>query len=213
MSGSAWRSALARIVTVCLRWSKTTSASESISAMSGSPRGSNRARRGIAQRLDRAHEVVAEEADRAAGERRRVVDRRLVEARDVLRRERVGVAAVGERPAQHRAGTKADERPAPDALTLVGGLEQERRLSRRQLAQLQEGRHRCLAVLDEAVAQRDQVVRAREDARLLQARLHGRAGPPARSRVIPVRASGPGAHRIAGHRARSDGHRAPAQRP
>ena len=34
------RSALARIVTVCLRWSNTTSASESISAMSGSPSGS-----------------------------------------------------------------------------------------------------------------------------------------------------------------------------
>ncbi len=36
----ASRSALARIVTVCLRWSKMTSASESISAMSGSPSGS-----------------------------------------------------------------------------------------------------------------------------------------------------------------------------
>ena len=67
--GLGVRSALARIVTVCLRWSKTTSASDSISAMSGSPSGSGS---GLAQRLDGAHEVIAEEADRAAGERRRV---------------------------------------------------------------------------------------------------------------------------------------------
>ena len=44
---------------MCLRWSKTTSTSESISAMSGSPSGSGL---GGAKRLDGAHEVVAEEA-------------------------------------------------------------------------------------------------------------------------------------------------------
>ena len=126
--------------------------------MSGSPSGSGL---GVAERLDRAHEVVAEEAHRAAGERRRVGHRRLVEAGDALGRERVGIAAVGQRPAQHRARAEADERPAPDALALLGGLEQERRLAGRERAQLQERRDRRLAVLDEAVAQRDQVVRAR----------------------------------------------------
>ena len=66
-----------------------TSASESISAMSGRPSGSGFGR---AQRLDGAHEVVAEEADRAARERRRVAHRRLAEAPDVRRGERVGIS-------------------------------------------------------------------------------------------------------------------------
>ena len=124
--------------------------------MSGSPSGSGS---GVAERLDRAHEVVAEEAHGAAGERRaRRPHRRLAEAGDVLGGERVGITAVAERPAQHRARAKADERLAPDALALLGGLEQERRLAGRERAQLQEGRHGRLAVLDEAVAQRDQVV-------------------------------------------------------
>ena len=107
---------------------------------------------GVAERLHGAHEVIAEEAHRAAGERRRVGHRRLAEAGDVLGRERVRIAAVAERPAQHRARAKADERPAPHPLTLLGGLEQERGLARRERAQLQERRHRRLAILDEACA-------------------------------------------------------------
>ena len=51
---------------MCLRWSKATITSESISAMSGSPSGSGL---GSREALDGAHAVVAEEADRAAGER------------------------------------------------------------------------------------------------------------------------------------------------
>ena len=82
---------------------------------------------GSGSALDGAHAVVAEEADRAARERGRLRRRRLAVARDLGRRERVGVAAVGERPAQHAARLVADERPAPDALALLGRLEQERR--------------------------------------------------------------------------------------
>ena len=98
-------------------------------------------RRGWARRacLDRAHEVVAEVADRAAGERRqRRATAPGVNARDLLGRERVGVAAVAQRPAQHLARAHADERVAPDALALLGRLEQERRELRVAAAQLQE---------------------------------------------------------------------------
>ncbi len=149
----------------------------------------------LAERLDGAHEVIAEEADGATGERRAVLDRRLLEARDVLRGERIRVAAVGERPAEHGARAKADERPAPDALALICGLEQKRGLARRQRAQLQERRDGRLAILDEAVAQRDQVVRAGKRLSLLEARLDADAGA-----LLERRAGG----------ARSDGHRAPA---
>ena len=47
----------------------------------------------------------------------------------------------------------------PDALALVGGLEQEGGLV---AAELQEGRDRRLAVVDERLAQRDERVHARE---------------------------------------------------
>ena len=125
---------------------------------------------GLREALDRAHAVVAEEADRAARERnpaRPAVDRRLAVARDLALGELVGVAAVGEAPAHDVARLVADERPAADALALLGGLEQERRAG---AAQLQERGDRRLAVLDEGVADRDQVVLAGERARLLDAR-------------------------------------------
>ncbi len=75
---------------------------------------------GLAEGLDGAHEVVAEVADRAAGERTEVGQRELAVARDRGGRERIRVTAVGERPAQRRAGCDADEGVASDALSLVG---------------------------------------------------------------------------------------------
>ena len=83
----------------------------------------------LAERLDGAHEVVGEHADRAAGERRQVRERRGVEAVELRGGERVRVAGIAERPAQHLARAEADERVAPDA-ALVGRLEQERRVRR-----------------------------------------------------------------------------------
>ena len=103
------------------------------------------------QPLDGAHAVVAEEADRAAGERDRLVGRRLPEAPDLVRGERVRVAAVGQRPAHDLARLVADERPAADALALLGRLEQERRSG---AAELEEGGDRRLGVLDEASRRR-----------------------------------------------------------
>ena len=108
-----------------------------------------------AERLDGAHAVVAEEADRAAGERRQAGDRRLAVALDLGGRERVGVAAVGERPAHDAARPVADERPAPDALALLGGLEQEGGPGAAQLEERGDGR---LAVLEVGLADRDEVV-------------------------------------------------------
>jgi hypothetical protein len=108
---------------------------------------------GVAQRLDRAHEVVGEEAHRAAGERRRLGERRLAEGGDLRGGQRVGVAVVAQRPAHDLARPHADEAEAPDALALLGGLEQEGGELRIAPAQLQEGAHRRLEVVDEAVAQ------------------------------------------------------------
>ncbi len=82
---------------------------------------------GLREALDRAHAVVAEEADRAARKRREAVDLRLAVARDLALGELVGVAAVGQAPAHDAARLVADERPAADALALLGGLEQEGR--------------------------------------------------------------------------------------
>jgi hypothetical protein len=125
----------------------------------------------VRQPLDGAHAVVAEEPHRAAGEGDRLLDRRLAVLGDLGRGQRVGVAAVGQRPAQHLARLVADERPAADALALLGRLEQERGPG---AAQLQERADRGLAVLDEGLADRDEVVRGLSDA--------GQAGPPRRRR-------------------------------
>src|SRR6185436_16994310 len=99
--------------------------------------------------------VVAEEADGAARERDRLLGGRLAEAGDLGRRERVRVAAVGQVPADDAARLVADERPAADALALLGRLEQERRAGP---AQLQERADRRLGVLDEGLADRDEGV-------------------------------------------------------
>ena len=133
-----------------------------------------RIRRGIAEGLHGADEVIAEESDGAADEGRRVLASAPDWCGQALRSDRVRVASVGERPAEHRARAEPDERPAPHALALVGGLEQERRLAGRELAELQERRHRRLAVLDEGVCDRDQVVLACQLAGLLERRLDAR---------------------------------------
>jgi hypothetical protein len=130
---------------------------------------------GRAQRLDGAHAVVPEEAHRAARERRQggvVAQRRLAMPRDLGGGALVGVAAFGQRPAQHPARLVADERPAPDPLPLLGRLEQE---GGPGPAQLEEGRHRRLAVLHEGLAHRHEVVRARQRADLVERRV-GRGG-------------------------------------
>ena len=120
------RTTFTMIVSVCRRWSKTTRMSLSMSARSGSPSASGF---GLAERLDGAHEVVAEEADRAARERRHVGQRRLRVALDLRLGDRVRIAAVAQRPAQHLARAHADERVAAHALALLGRFEQERRAS------------------------------------------------------------------------------------
>ena len=139
---------------------------------------------GVAERLDGAHEVVAEEADGAAREGRGVGERRLAEGADLGRGQRVGVAAVAQRPAHDLARAHADEAEAPDALALLGGLEQEGGELRVAPAQLEERADRCLEVVDEAVAQRDEVVLAGQLAHLVQRRLDGQLGgrvrPPSR---------------------------------
>ena len=117
---------------MCLRWSKATSASVSISAMSGS---AERIGVRLAERLDRAHEVVAEVADRAAGERRRV--RAAAPGRSARPRSAASAYGSPASPSDQRStarGPEADERPAPDALALVGRLEQERRVPGRRAA-------------------------------------------------------------------------------
>jgi hypothetical protein len=103
----------------------------------------------------------------ASRERRQAGDRRLAVLGDGLAGERVGVSPVFEAPAQHAARAPADERPATTFWPCSGGLEQERGAV---AAQLQEGGDRRLAVLDEAVADRDQVVGSRQRARLLERR-------------------------------------------
>ena len=131
---------------------------------------------GVAQRLDGAHEVVAEEADGAAREGRRVGERRLAEGADLGSGQRVGVAAIAQRPAHDLARAHADEAEAPDALALLGGLEQEGGELRIAPAQLEERAHRRLEVVDEAVAQGDEVVLAGQLAHLVERRLHGQRG-------------------------------------
>ena len=140
----------------------------------------------LRQALDGPHAVEAEEAHSAARERRQAGDLRLPHGRDRVMRERVRVSPVLQAPAQHLLRAPADERPATDLLALLGGLEQERRAV---AAQLQERRHRRLAVLDEAVRDRDQVVVAGQAARLLERRRDldvlsdgGQGAPPPRPR-------------------------------
>ena len=98
---------------------------------------------GLAERLDRAHAVVAEEADRAAGERRAVGERRLAVLGDLGGGDRVRVAAVGEAPAHDLARLDADERPAADALALLGRLEQEAPGRRRAASGTRRPASRC----------------------------------------------------------------------
>jgi hypothetical protein len=110
-------------------------------------------------RLGAADQVVAEQADRAAGERRQPLQRGDPEAVQLLGHCRVGIRVVAERHPDRRARVHPEERPAPDALPLLGGLEQERRPA---AAQLEVGGHGRLAVGDERVTQRHQVVLARQ---------------------------------------------------
>src|ERR1700741_90395 len=76
------------------------------------------------------------------GKRGRGGDGALAVARALARRERVRIAVIAERPAQHAARAQADKRVAPDALALLGRLEQEGRLTGGQLAELEERRDR-----------------------------------------------------------------------
>ena len=116
----------------------------------------------VAEGLDGADEVVAEVADRATGERREIGQRRLPVAADLARGDPVRVALVAERPAHDGPRAHADERVAPDALALLGGLQQERGRLRLGPAQLEERGDRGLAVVDEGVADGDEVVVAGE---------------------------------------------------
>jgi hypothetical protein len=125
----------------------------------------------VAQGLDRAHEVVAEEPDRAAGERRRLGERRLAESADLGGSQRVGVAGVAERPAHDLARAHADEAEAPDALPLLGGLQEEGWELGIAPAELEERADRRLEIVDEGVTQRDEVVVASELAHLVERRL------------------------------------------
>ena len=150
---------------MCLRWSKATSASVSISARSGQP--------------DRVRVRLAAAARPCARSRSR-------RSRPRRRRTAAGRAAApggGARPRRRRARTGrrrrpsvqrstlarpvADERPAPDALALLGGLEQEGGAGAAQLEERGDGR---LAVLEERVADRDEVVLGGERADLLERR-------------------------------------------
>ena len=134
-----------------------------------------------AQRLDGAHAVVAEEADGAAGERRQAGDRRLAVALDLVRRQRVRVAPVGEHPAHDAPRPVADERPAADALALLGRLEQEGGAGAAQLQERGDGR---LAVLQVGLDHRHEVVAPLgERADLLQARRHPAAARTQRRRA------------------------------
>jgi hypothetical protein len=98
--------------------------------------------------------------------------------RDLVGRQRVRVGGlVAQRPAHDLARAHADEAVAPHLLAALGGLEQERRVLRLTAAQLQERRDRCLGVVDEGVAQRDEVVVARELANLVERRRHRKPRP------------------------------------
>jgi hypothetical protein len=120
--------------------------------------------------LDGAHAVVAEDADGAAGERREVGADGLAVLGHGVGGERVRVAAVAERPAQHAARLVADERPAADGLPLLRRLQQEGGAG---ASQLEERGHRRLRVLDQRLGDRDQAVPtlvAGEDADLVERR-------------------------------------------
>ncbi len=128
----------------------------------------------IAERLDGPHEVIAEEPHGAAGEGRHLGPRRLAKGACLVGGELVRVGRiVAERPAHDLARSHADERVAPELLAALGGLQQERRELGLAAAELQERRDRRLGVVDEAVAQRDEVVVGGELAHLLEARLDG----------------------------------------
>ncbi len=160
----------------------------------------NRARSGRPERigvglpergLDRPHEVVAEEPDRAPGERRQAVELGDLVAGQVGGHRAVWIvlapggggwaagggalaaplAPLSAGPAQLRAGPEAQERVAPQPSPLLGRLEQERGSVS---AQLQVGGDRGLGVVDEGVADRDDVGGARELASLLEARFEVR---------------------------------------
>jgi hypothetical protein len=118
-----------------------------------------------------SHEVVGEEAHGAARERGQAGQRGLAVALHLGGGQGVGVPPVPFRPRDDLARAEADEGVAPDALALLGRLQQERGSV---LAQLEEGGDRRLAVVDEGVAQRDQVVLARQLLHVLQLRRDGR---------------------------------------
>ncbi len=128
----------------------------------------DRVRVGRAQRFNRAHEVIAEESDGAARKRRQGLGAGHRVARQALGNRAVwvshlavdllGVATDSQQaiaPAQLLSWPKAEERVATEA-ALLGGLEQERR-SRECLAQLEKGRDGRLAIVDEAIGDRDHV--------------------------------------------------------
>jgi hypothetical protein len=134
------------------------------------------------RRLEAAHEVVAEHPDRAARERRQAVERGEPVAADLVGDGgvRVGERALGAVDGEHPGlephnapRLDAEEGPAPEALALLGRLEQERGAV---AAQLQVRRHRRLDVGDEAVPQRHEVVLTGERARLVEARRHLQVG-------------------------------------
>ncbi len=120
MSSSAYT--FASTVTVCLRWSNTTSASVQHQRQVGD---ADRIGVRLAERLDRAHQVVGEHPHRAAGERRQIGQRRRPEPAELGPDERIRIARIAKRPAQHLPRAEADERVAADP-ALIGGLEQER---------------------------------------------------------------------------------------
>jgi hypothetical protein len=111
-------------------------------------------------------------ATKAVGEWFPRRERGLAVARDLLGGDRVRIALVAQRPADDLARPQPQEAVAPHALALLGGLQQECRELRVEPAQLQEGRDGRLAVVEEAVAQRDDVVVAGELADLVQRWLH-----------------------------------------
>ena len=136
------------------------------------------------QALDGAHAVEAEEADGAAGERRQAGDLGLAVLGDRVAGDRVRVPPSSRLQRMTLLRAPADERPAADLLALLGGLQQERGAV---AAELEEGGDGRLAVLDEGVGDRDEVVVALEVERLLERRRDlqvlsdgGQGAPPRR---------------------------------
>ena len=140
--------------------------------------------------LDRPDEVVSEVAHEPAREGRQSVDGRLLPAPGQLLGEAVGVAAIPERPAQDLPGRKPDEAVAAKALALLGGLEQERRLTGGQRTELEEGRDRRLAVVDDLQPQGYQRVLPGQADRLVTRRPYRPWSPVAhRARSSSTRAA------------------------